>query len=528
MSFKQVLLDGLPIPVWGVDWDKEKPDVEAPLDTDGKGIDHIDLCADAVTRLAATRIVWARLSPPKVNPGKIAEFTCKLASPMLRPVKVEFSSHAEEIIEVVIRPLPQPMVISAITFSNKLDTIYVYMMNNSDRPVSVYGVELNGKMAPKGIWFTSQILQEGSKHLAVLNLEKPLARGECITVKVCCEGGVASEERTRAFAGFPINVEEGTPPTGFGLDPEPFAHRPAYLESTHPPEPQGLAPEDVLRGNFIFSCAMHTYSGDRMRSAREMLRRYDLCRRFEPSVPCYHHLCRVGPEMGYALFGEIADAFATNPNITTGVSQQDRTDSANHIVGRTARYASLGARPRPVYMVLQSTPFGKTVGFCAAKELYDRAYTIIGNGAKGVLYRHHAWAENDPAVILLNNAIKRINERLRLVRGYLAIADPVPWVRTDVRDTAAEYMLLAGDMALVLVRVDKALEERSAPKSGPHQVEFGVPASISLGRAFAVTDKGLEPVGDADLRRSNGRYVLRFPSSNEPDIFVVTIRRATR
>ena len=170
----------------------------------------------------------------------------------------------------------------------------MYVEGNSDSPLTLQGIELDGNWIDSGIWFTSRSLAKGDKQLAVIDLDRPLKRGNWLTVKVVCQGGVATEERVRIFTGFPINVEDGAPAPGFGLDAAPYTCRPEYL--TKPDAAPAPRDANALAVNHIFDCAIHTYAADHARSAGEILRRYDLSVTREPRIPCSQHLCRVRPE----------------------------------------------------------------------------------------------------------------------------------------------------------------------------------------------------------------------------------------
>ena len=326
-------------------------------------------------------------------------------------------------------------------------------------------------------------------------------------MKVICKGGVIAEERIRVLTGFPINVEEGKPPAGYGFDPEPFACKPAYLQSIEPPKDALRLDSGQLHGNNIFTCAMHAYGGDQRLCAQEILRRYDLSSLLEPSTLCYQHICRASPEAGYALFGELTDAMTTNPNINAGLSQGKKDESPEETVARFALYARIGSQPHPVYPLIHTVPLGHTDGSCGPDELRRRVYTLLGENAKAIIYRRSGWTSDTDDARLMSAQIKQLNAEIGHIRDYLAIADIMPWANSVNRKDLLVRALVAGDKGLVLIIVRKttalpASREPEPSAGGVDLVELvpPIPPCFTMGAISIVTPGGLtalEPTTEA-------------------------------
>lgn len=492
LSFSQVLLDKLPIPVWGIDWKADPSDGSSedtsshtPVD-DNSG--HIDM---ASRQLSAKRVVWARFDPPIIPPGVIGEFRAKLSNAMTRPMKIEFVSGDKTIVSTVARPIPPSLTITAITFSEKLDAIYVYFEGYSDAPQTITGIEVDGHRVPNA-WLSSANLLKGEKQLAIVSPSKPLARGNAMTVKVLAADGLAAEERVRDFSGFPINFEHNGPtPDEFGLDPEQYTRDPSYFETAE--SEQGaiqVPPADALTANYIFDCAMHRYAGDKTRCAQEIFKRYDICRLVDPAHPSLVHLCRVRPETGYALFGETADILRINPDIDNGLSEHPKNETPSQTVARITRYAIDGARPKPVQALADTAKFGQEKGLADPAEFRRRTYAMLGQGIKGILFRHSGWKATDSASVAINSEIKRSMNELRWIRKDLAIAENVPWVKIEGSMDVDAYTLLVGKSRLLVFLVRH--ESGAATVIDP-VVKLQLPSWAKARSISIVTPEGLTP-----------------------------------
>ena len=454
----------------------------------------------------------------------IGELAIKLAAPMSRPMKVELIGDGAVRLKAIARPIDPPLRLNAVTFSPSLDTVYAYAEGNSTEPLQFSGIELDGRPFEGNLWLSSRTLGKREKQIAVLRLANPLARGAYLTVAWRCENGALTVERVRVFSAFPLSVDRGNPPSGFGLDEAPFVSEPRFADagtrtSQSPapvpaPAPQGgQEAGDKAACNRIFQCAMHAYGGDKNRSAREILRRYDVSVSTEPSRPCSQHLCRVGAEMGYALFSELTDMVEFNPNIR-GLAL-DRSLPAEQCVARIAGYATRSAQPRPVIAVDDLAKLDDAKSAVTPDEFRRRVFTGVGLGAKGVLLRLADVPKLDGDGPLRAEVVRCMGQ-LRSVRDSLAIAEPVPWAVAERPETADVYALLAGNRTLILVVV-----RRSDGKALTAGRDDGVSVALCLPEWFApvslarVGPQGRVPETLPDIHSGELRFRLDVPGVAE-------------
>ena len=483
--------------------------------------------APDVTKL---RVIWARLTPSPIPPGAVAEFSATLANPLPRPMKLQFQPESGELLTTVIRNveppnIEPPLAITAIGFSRSLDTVYVYLEANAPEPLTLRGFELDGQWVHSGLWLSADRLAKGQKAVAVLQRARPLVQGDWITVKALATDGTAAAERVRVFAGFPISVEEGAPPAGFGLDPDPYTEHPKYLESRTPPGPPSNFPAASFRCLYLFSCAMHSFGLDKQRTAREILRRFDLAASLDPRQPAAQSLCRIRPETGYSLFGQITDILRANPYITTGLSRGREGEPPEETCARIARYAYLSVRPRPVHAIVETAPFGQREGFARPDEFRRQVYTVLAQGARGILYRHGAWNDPKPEAQAIVQEIKKLNAELAQVRDLLAIADPLSWPDAPVRDGLRASALLAGDKALLLILV-RPTPPKQAPTAQPSTVKLAIPVlqGLTPQEPALIAPDGPRPLPEFETDPT-GRFLLNIPVPGTAALYLIPLGR---
>jgi len=218
-----------------------------------------------------------------------------------------------------------------------------------------------------------------------------------------------------------------------------------------------------------------------------------------------------------------------NPNIATGMSREQEAESPEEAVARVIRYASLGARPRPIHPLIHTTPFGETKGLCTAQELRRRAWrTIIAGGAKAAIYRHYDWKSADENAGAVNDAIKTLNAEFRHIRRYLAIGDPVPWVENPKADEFLAASILAGDEALVIIIVPKTSNPTAdaAQAEEPLDLTVSLPAGLEADSIFTVTPEGLAGENAAFLQKDE-QTIVRIQKPKTDGAYLLTTKHHT-
>lgn len=442
IEIRRIVLDDAPLLVWGLDLTVLNMNAEGQINPASPAYKQFQEQREA-ERLPGRRIVWARISDSTISPGTTAELAVKLANPLTRPCKLDFSFADGTRKILVVRPDVPPMVFSAVTFTPDYGRMFLYMESASEKPLRISDILLNGQPVRDGLWLSSQVVEKGEKQLAVIDLHPPLTPGACLNIAACADDGIPAMTRVRAFSGFPINTSAGGRAADMGLDDREYALTPSYVSTAHAPP---ASPSASPQGNGIFQCAMHEYGGDTERCAREIFRRYDLCRKFDPTHPCFVHMCRTNPELGYPLFAETFDILHTNPNVHNSLSSKSLLPEES--VEALTRHACLSARPRPVHCEMDVRAFGDNRSVASPDELLRRTYTILGCGAKGLFYRN--LDGNTTESLARKLTIRNINSVMRKARDLLTIADTVSWARVDQAEDTTVYPLLAGDRAVLV------------------------------------------------------------------------------
>ena len=537
MRFDRIEMDGLPLPAWGVNmtWETYRPGDEMSVAQSNacQAGDSEDIYERATRRLSGKRVVWARMAPPEIAPGGVGEFSAKLAHPMPRPMKMEFFPTGRESIPVVIRPAKPRLEMTAITFSRDLDRIHVYINGESESPLTIMGLEKDGRWLSEGLWLSSTTLRKGEKQLAIVTPAQKLIPGEHLTLRVVCAGSISAMDRVRVITGFPINQQYGVPPAGFHMDPSAYTMQPKFMSAKEPRKeaPAVSLPSD-LRGNMLLDCPLcvHGYRGDKSRTACEILRRHDLCREFDPRHPGVMHACRIRAELGYALFAETGDILSFNPSIRSGLSQTDKPESPAGTVARICDFGYRAARPRPYMCMVDTTsigsPAGKANAHASAAEFRTRVYALVGKGAKGFFYRHHDWEGRGASAGSVIPEIKRVNQEVAHIRELLATADVVDWAKVSSRTDIAAHTLLATDQAIILVLVSTADTPDAAV--GRASVRMRVPRWAEVTGCSLLTTQGLEPVQCNATDEMSTRLCLDLASDLAAAAWVMHIRRRSQ
>ena len=493
------------------------------------------------------RIIWARLrpGPAAITPDGIVEFVVKFAQAPVRPVKITFRASGGHECTTVVRPRPRQLVISAVTFPEGLDRMFCFLENRGDGPIKINSIELDGLecVGSPMLRLTSSVIPPGGKQVACFAWSKPLTRGTFHTIRARTTDGVATAERVRVVAGFPVASDMGGVPPGTGLDGQFSFHYPDD-EPGNPPTAASIPA--AARDAYVFSCAMHTYRADHTRSAEEIFRRCQHMLEVAPALSCSLHLCRIRPEEGYGKFGETADVLRTNPFVSTvRTGTKDNATPLENAVQLT-RLARLGAEPRPVYCVVATHAYEQSKVPAAPADVRALAYTLLGQGAKGLFYRHSWWADDKAAE--LNDELRHLTAEVRAMTPWLAVADVASLAQTDGTGITART-LLAPDKGIVLILVrtgetagavapantqDSSVAGRlppthtTLPRAGDAvSVTLDLPPWLEPVSLLRVTPHGLDKVHDLGAPptpeggASDRRLSLRLPSPDAAVAYVI-------
>jgi hypothetical protein len=531
----RVKLNGSTVPVWGVDWEGRFAEANACVERELGKAGGPD-CRAITESFGSKQIAWARLDPPFVPGRGISELAVKLARRPPGPLMLTLEWESGQEQRTLVDPQPAAVGISAVTFSEDLATVFVYLECRAKVPVSLSVVQLMGVQDVKEAWLSSGSIGSACKELAITRLRRPLRAGEFITVEAKAGTRTVAIERVRVLSGFPIGTESDRSPDGdLGVDASPYSMVPAYLHTER--SDSALACEDSQpgpvdtrdpRGICLYMCPTHSFDCNPRRNAGEIFRRYDLCQRFDPLVPCFVHVCRVRPEEGYALFAETTDILRINPNVTTSLQPRAADDTPERIVARIARCAYLSARPGVVHAIEDTTAFGANDSLSTPAECRRRIYATLGQGVKGLFLRHDARKSESPArAQAMADTIRAIHAEIRKVRPLLAVADAA--CLATVRDSPGTdvYTLLAADQGIVLfvVRHERGPGGTDAPGTGSTIcIDLTPPAWLRVCSAASISADAETPVClEADSRGAS----LTLPAPEATALVVLKTERRT-
>ena len=137
-------------------------------------------------------------------------------------------------------------------------------------------------------------------------------------------------------------------------------------------------------------------------------------------------------------------------------------------------------------------------------------YTMLGMGAKGMLYRHNDPGGRTASGSQLSAVIPALNDEIRHIRGFLSIAMPIGNAPVEGSGTVISYTLLAGDKGVVVFLVRQEKEEEDA---GDKEITIPMetPDWATVTRVFRVMPEGLTPLPDTQREIALQSLVLRLP-----------------
>jgi hypothetical protein len=490
--FKTILLDDIAIPVWGL------TNILTASVAGAESLPAADLLPGEASRSASAtayatnspylrareefshkRIIWAVLRPPELPSGAISEFAVKFQNPPTRPVKLSFLTASGLRHDVVVRPLPRPLVITAVTFPTTLDRLYAFVANDGPSTTEVVRCELDGQPLERGLWCSSRSIAPGAKEVISVTPPARFRQGDYHTLRLVSRDGWTTAERVRIFSYYPLASESpNTSEAKFGLDAWP-------IDTSHFGDDLSLPDADAMPTNRvstaghriynIFNCVMHTYRADHTRTAQQVFHNHDACLLADPGHPTLIHPCRIRPEEGYAKFGETADSMRSNPFVPGSNVSRHAPATPEESAARLAGLAVLGVAPGPWYALVATDDTRPRIAAESPAVLRRLGYTVVAAGARGLFFRHGNW--EDPAATELNDAMRRFIAEVDLMRPWLLTADTAPLVAVPAGNTATNELavvsLVSPDHGIVLILVNRAA---ALPPGAPARINVALPS----------------------------------------------------
>ena len=153
--------------------------------------------------------LWYRISPNPIPPMESGEIVVKLRKPLLRFSQSEgaqfrLATDTGKELSTSIPLTSHPFHFTFIGFSDSMDTIYLYLKNSGQTILSLDRVYLSARDVTPKCRIPEHEADRDKKLLAVVELDKPLIKGQYVNVKVTTKQGVIAQSRVRAFSEFPL------------------------------------------------------------------------------------------------------------------------------------------------------------------------------------------------------------------------------------------------------------------------------------------------------------------------------------
>jgi len=508
LTIDRLLMDGSPLPAEGIGHGLRGDPERKP---------------SAAEQLAAARIVWARLTPNPIPPGRSSLLHVQFRTRPPYAFHLRLMAGKTAPAECRLFPIDTPVRVTNIAFPADLSECLIYVANTSkDKAERIQAVELNDVDVTARIWASSRELPPGGKALVVV--PKPgLAVGDSATVVVALGSGLRIVGRVRALPVFPIALEHGEPDAKLGI-PDRQDHWPVRTEGPGPAKPGGPPPRFASDAALVrvFHCPSHIMGSDWQGCAAEALRRVAVARELHPRLPAYDAVCRARSGLASACFAGTTDAGFLNPYLPQ-YSQANPKHPIDAVL-RALEMARAANAPDPVYSLVGCYAFGDEKQPPTPDELERLVHTIIAGGPRGLIYR----LRRDRLTPELTARIRRLNAELAHLSPHLAVADVWPWPSAPQRPDLVARALLAGDQALVLLLIRRPVPEgETPPEGGTLTLTLDLPDTLVPRGAALITPDGPRPLA-ATVARNGKAPTLDVPLPDVATACIVHLARAAR
>ena len=384
--------------------------------------------------------LWWRSWPKRLEPGGYADVSAKLAEPPTEPFSVRIETADGRSVERVLDRINDALELSAVSFSESLDTAYVYFENRTDQAVRLRSVQVNGTDVTQRVKNLWPALKPKGLGCLVVPLPEDTRPGTFLFIRMETDPPGCGVALVRAFHGFPVTWLDGSIPEGVaraGVTPRRSGHVPN----------EGLAGyENIMR------CPAHAHGTPR-EAAATFIRLHEQLLAKEPHVPGMIYVCRWGKEHNYFIFSELADVTRVMPFAD---SENFFPQPREHRMQWVTALALRGAAPRPVHAVVPirfADSFAWTRS-CTPQEIRALIYLPLSRGARGLCLGRKTRGLSKEATAMLTRTIAEVDS----IRDVLAMAAYVPLGHTNHPQTEAAT-LLAGDRAMIVLLINHSFED---------------------------------------------------------------------
>jgi len=491
------------------------------------------------------RVLWWRLLPRPLPPGAVGEVAVRFGEALAQPAELEVRFDHAQPLRLTISPVPAPLRIETVGFSEALDEVFLVAEALDRQPHRLAAVLLDGTDVTARSRLLDPAFSVGAAPV-VIRPEQPLAYGSYHVLQVVGAEGEVAACCVRAYDGwvplgsygyttFEEYAQNGANGhDNFGVHSRGDLDLQALLGMRGVLTIGGNVPEGFMRGHpglFAYCLADEPdcldYGAEEWPAGRrigfhamEMEQRAQTCREADPRRLTFLTVDLTYKPANYYTYGQIADV--TNADCYPLSLGAEAT-----MVREVVETARLGAGPHPLTFTFQGmyeepyTEEGRAAmrfprpPFAQEERLMH--YYAIGAGARG-LYDYIHCTEKAARYLSRGSGefpdvwyeIGRTYRELDQVAPLLALAHPTTLATAD-REGLWLRALLCGGEAVLIVCVNDSYEQLASSFRC-------IPAedlAITLPRlpwlepraAWRVTQAGFEQLG---LERDEGRSRVRL------------------
>ena len=450
-------MDGSPLPAHGIG-EGLKPEANGRIEAGG--------------RLSAHRIIWAKLEPNPIPPGRSAELYIQFRNRPPYPFRLRMHCNGAVAAECKLFPVDNPIRITNIAFPQGFTKCYVYVKNDSDGSESIKKIEFNDTDVTGRTWVSARDIPPKSKELIVIPVSG-LRAGDPARVLVTCQSGLSVVETVRAFCVLPVVLETGGPDRSIGLT-QVIGNWPGKAD----PAREAFQGAACLR---LWICPIHIMGSDWQGCSVELLRRQSLAKRLAPAIPTYIGVCRARAELGCSIFAHISDAGFINP-YARRYSRRTPPDPADATF-RGMQVVRSTSAPDPVFAMVAAYKFGNEKQDPSPHELRRLAYAVLACGARGIIYRLPQGRVPDR----LTGCFRQVNDKISQLKPRLLICEPFDWAASSNEAVRAQA-LAAGREALLLFIMNCTRDKNRIIPASPAEITVDLPEWLNVTRVAPESD----------------------------------------
>ncbi|MDI6827942.1 MAG: hypothetical protein QME62_05605 [Armatimonadota bacterium] len=422
---------------------------------------------------------WSLSEPSEVEPNGWLECVIRFRSVPKEKVQLQFQTATHGILDVSVKVQPQRARMESISFSPKIDRLYLYIRFLDGRPSRKGKIKLDGGNV-QAEWIdgpkrSGLVLAEarlspsweyGTFHLVEIEFPDGIRLVQTVRAWDCyfCIGlyGVLNAERIRDAKAHGINTyfTAGVSPL---LDEAGLNCVPAHNVG------EGRMRTEKQSGVLFYQNKdepdAHDFSrGEKLpvmdrlgvNAQAEVLPRMREQRIRDPRTPNLLLVDNTYKPLNWYVYGQIPDIYCTDPYVPLNGRQLD-------YVWRALDCARDASTPRPVISVLWACGLAgaRKFGYRAPTPEEERimVFYALGCGVKGIAYFIDMTSQTGEGKFTGLSDIKplweevgRTNKDIRILAPHLSIGCPIP-VSADSRNVWAR-VIMCGKDTLVLIAVN--------------------------------------------------------------------------